>query len=312
MAITSGRDLKKEVENALWGKWETVYGPYLKAGTKQVSDKRGLILETRCPFPDHLDKNPSFRFNPDNGDWRCWSKCDSGGSGFDFIMKMKGVDFKAALHELAGIAGVSIGEPVKQAKRTASKQRPRLTLAEYAKAKQLPQEFLESLGLTDGIYARSAVVKIPYLGRNGELLRTRHRRCMVPQGTIKRFRWDNDGKGQHLYGLWRDMPGDWAMLVEGESDCHTLWYYGIPAYGVPGSGNYQTKWTKYLADRKTLYLWQEHDKNGELFVTKTPANLREGGFTGKILIASMAEFDDVSDLHQADPENFKARLETAL
>ena len=65
MAITSGRDLKDEVKKALWGKWETVYGPYLRGRTKVVSGKGGRReLETNCPFPGHPDKNPSFQFDP--------------------------------------------------------------------------------------------------------------------------------------------------------------------------------------------------------------------------------------------------------
>ncbi|MGI6102308.1 MAG: phage/plasmid primase, P4 family [Bacillota bacterium] len=305
MAIRQ-RNLKREVETALEGRWTQAFQPYLRAPVKPSGG--GYVL-TKCPF-HHPDNNPSFQFNPENGSWNCFAGCGEG-DGFKFIEKVKGVDFNTALHELAGIAGISVNKP---AKRTANKQRLRLTLAEYAKAKQLPKEFLESLGLTDGIYYRTPVVKIPYLMPNGELLGTRLRRCMpkAKQGKDQRFVWDTDFKELSLYGLWRDMPGDWAMLVEGESDCHTLWYYGIPAYGVPGAGNYKAEWTTYLTNRQTLYLWQEHDKPAEQFIAKTTVGLHEGGFTGKILIASMAEFDDVSDLHQTDPKNFKARLEAAL
>ena len=318
MAITRKRDLKEEVVTALNGRWDSIYAPYLRGRTKVVSGKGGRReLETNCPFPGHPDKNPSFQFDPVSGEWTCWSKCGFG-SGFDFIMKVKGVDFTTALHELAGIAGISIGEPVKQAKRKTSKQRPKLTLAEYAKAKQLPKEFLESLGLTDGIYINkkngktSPAIKIPFLGPEGELLRTKNRLTLTAEGKGIRFIWDDDGNNQYLYGLWRDMPGDWALLVEGESDCHTLWYYGIPAYGVPGDNSYKAEWTKYLTNRETLYLWKEHGISGETFIDKTPVGLREGGFAGKILIASIPEFDDVSDLHQTDPKNFKTRLEAAL
>ena len=29
------------------------------------------------------------------------------------------------------------------------------------------------------------------------------------------------------------------MLVEGESDCLTLWFHEIPALGIPGAGNWR-------------------------------------------------------------------------
>lgn len=28
------------------------------------------------------------------------------------------------------------------------------------------------------------------------------------------------------------------MLVEGESGCHTLWYHGVAALGIPGAGTW--------------------------------------------------------------------------
>ena len=56
-----------------------------------------------------------------------------------------------------------------------------------------------------------------------------------------------------LYGLWRleelhgcavvgggDTPlAPQVVLVEGESDSHTLWHHGIPALGLPGAGNWR-------------------------------------------------------------------------
>jgi len=52
----------------------------------------------------------------------------------------------------------------------------------------------------------------------------------------QRFAWE---KGNHtmLYGLDRlneIKKLRWVLLVEGESDCWTLWSHPLPALGIPG------------------------------------------------------------------------------
>jgi DNA primase len=58
-----------------------------------ASNGRGL-----CPF--HDDQNASFAVNPEKNYWHCFAGC-GGGSLIDFYMKLKGVDFKDAVHDLA-------------------------------------------------------------------------------------------------------------------------------------------------------------------------------------------------------------------
>lgn len=50
----------------------------------------------------------------------------------------------------------------------------------------------------------------------------------------QRFTWKKGSK-TILYGLWRlkQYTDDYIVLVEGESDAQTLWYYGVQAIGVP-------------------------------------------------------------------------------
>ncbi len=42
---------------------------------------------TRCPFPDHPDKKPSFSINLENGAWLCFSRC-GGGSWLELITRL--------------------------------------------------------------------------------------------------------------------------------------------------------------------------------------------------------------------------------
>jgi hypothetical protein len=53
---------------------------------------------TRCPF--HDDRRPSLRVNPEKCLWHCFP-CGAGGDGIAFVMRLRGVDFAAAVRELA-------------------------------------------------------------------------------------------------------------------------------------------------------------------------------------------------------------------
>ena len=58
------------------------------------------------------------------------------------------------------------------------------------------------------------------------------------------------------------------MLVEGESDCHTLWHHRIPAVGLPGAGNWRE-------DRDAPRLHQLPQQARDTFVANAPTYLGE-------------------------------------
>jgi DNA primase len=51
-----------------------------------------------CPI--HKEKTPSFMVSPSKNIWKCFG-CSKGGNLIDFVMELKGLDFKEALHTLA-------------------------------------------------------------------------------------------------------------------------------------------------------------------------------------------------------------------
>jgi hypothetical protein len=114
---------------------------------------------------------------------------------------------------------------------------PGCTLAQYAEDKQLPLDFLTGLGLSDFRYLSRPAVRIPYSDTGGDESAVRFRLELAKgDGADNRFKWRRGDKVS-LYGLWRlraAVEAGWVVLVEGESDCHTLWHHGIPALGVPG------------------------------------------------------------------------------
>ncbi|MDO8137457.1 MAG: CHC2 zinc finger domain-containing protein [Candidatus Brocadiales bacterium] len=63
-----------------------------------------------CPF--HNDTHPSLSVNLSNGLWKCWAGC-GGGDLFAFYMRLKRMDFKQAVEEIACTVGVNDNGPGK-------------------------------------------------------------------------------------------------------------------------------------------------------------------------------------------------------
>lgn len=145
-----------------------------------------------------------------------------------------------------------------------------VTLREYAAAKRLDVKFLKQVGLSDIYYFGKQAISIAYHDRAGNVQAIRFRLSLKGE---PRFKWKSGAK-TCLYGLnrlpdlkppdadrlrkvaalaeagatrgeqaaavhkFREMEAKWEaseiLLVEGESDCHTLWHHKFTALGLPG------------------------------------------------------------------------------
>ncbi|MCC7000884.1 MAG: PriCT-2 domain-containing protein, partial [Gemmatimonadaceae bacterium] len=183
------------------------------------------------------------------------------------------------------------------------------TVISYAAFKQLPEDFLRSLGLTDIHYRNAPAMRIPYRDAGGVEVAVRIRCALErPDTHDVRFAWRRGDKPQ-LYGLDRLRSTNVAVLVEGESDCHTLWYHGFAALGIPGAGAWnEARDAAHLNGIATVYVVVEPDQGGET----VKQWLAKSALRDRAWLVDLAPFKDVSALHCSDPGAFAQRFRAAL
>jgi hypothetical protein len=213
--------------------------------------RSGEGWSARCPA--HADQHNSLSVSHRNERWLV--HCHAGCSMEQVVgaMGIRPADlFDRALHPPGGM-----NSPV-----DCATVQPGLTLSAYAAAKKLPVDALRSWGLGEITIDRRPVLRIPYFDDNGEVLAVRLRMAL----TGDRFRW-RSGDRPTLYGLDRlaaARADGYVVLVEGESDCHTLWSFGIPAIGIPGAGNWrEDRDAPHLEGIAKIYVLIEPDQGGE-------------------------------------------------
>src|SRR5436190_5923218 len=95
--------------------------------------KKGANWMACCPF--HQEKTPSFSVNPSKGFYKCFG-CGKGGSVYNFLMEMEGLNFPEAIKRVAEISGVMLPEPVDDRNYEQSRKRS-------AEKKQLADQIVE-------------------------------------------------------------------------------------------------------------------------------------------------------------------------
>jgi hypothetical protein len=182
------------------------------------------------------------------------------------------------------------------------------TLENYADYVKLPVPFLKELGLKEYRHLGEPAVSMPYLDKTGEnVLLTRSRVSLTGKPKVKTRKGDT----HRPYGLWRlagAREAEYVLLVEGESDCHTAWYHGEPALGIPGANGWKAEWAAYLDGIERIYFVVE-DAAGEACWRKLAATLE---LQERLYRVELEGAKDLSELHRQDAEGFQERLERAL
>src|SRR5215212_4736394 len=194
-----------------------------------------------------------------------------------------------------------------QASRTPGTGITGCTLEGYAAAKKLPVEFLRRLSLKDVTYEDLPALRIPYPDEHGQEAAVRFR---ISLEGAEKFRWRRGDKPR-LYGLGlleEARKAGYVVLVEGESDCHTLWHHEVPALGVPGATNWRKDWSTLLDGIGKIYAIVEPDGGGEALWERLAAS----ELKDRLYRVRLEGVKDASELHLKDPQMFPARLEGAL
>ncbi len=185
-----------------------------------------------------------------------------------------------------------------------------ITVTDLAKDKFLPVEYLQSLGLENG--PRGVIIRYPD-ANDSPTPRQRLRKALTAkEGSL----WLPGKAAIVPYGLDRLDAGQkkgFLVIVEGESDCWTLWYYGFPALGLPGASMANKIHSEYLEGINTVYIFHEPDNGGNIFSRGVVSRLVKVGYTGEVReVSPPAGIKDPNDWHKTDPQNFQARFREAL
>jgi hypothetical protein len=216
-----------------------------------------------------------------------------------------GADNRATVQPIAGSWGQSDAPHLSEVTAPMEAGEPGLTLAQYATAKALSIDFLKSCGLSEFTFDRKPAVRIPYFGEAGEELAVRFRIAL----DVDRFRWKS-GARPSLYGLDRfsemKKMGQ-IVLVEGDSDCHTLWHHGIGAVGIPGAANWrEERDARHLEGIETIYVVVEPDRGGHAVQRWLACST----IRHRAKLVSLP-VKDPSALHLESSEEFKRRWQLA-
>jgi len=258
--------------------------------------RSGKGCTAQCPA--HEDRQNSLSVHHRDGKWLL--KCHAGCT-WEAIIAAIGV-------EPSDLFDPSEGKGASHPRNNrATAQLPGLTLDQYAVAKCLPANFLRECGLSEIVLDGRPAVRIPYLGAGGEELAVRFRVALDGD----RFRWKSGSK-PCLYGLNRigdARSAGHVVLVEGESDVHTLWHHGVPALGLPGANSWcEDRDAGCFDGIDNIYIVIEPDKGGQS-VRKW---LAQSAIRARAKLLLQLPAKDPSAMHTADRAGFERAWQVAL
>jgi hypothetical protein len=237
-----------------------------------------------CPF--HADRRPE-NFSVSEAGYHCFA-CGASGGLWALAEKLGALPPRRGDAPRTG--GTTGGRALVHVSSEGKAASPPPTLENYAAAKHLPVEFLESLDLATVYIQGRPAVKMPYFDRDGVEIGARLR---VALDGKNRFKWR---RGTHVqpYGLWRLDPSWGAVILcEGESDAQTFWFHGVPALGIPGAASWQPEWAQHVEGLR-VYVWQEPDQGGQTFSARVGASCPDC-----LIITPPEGHKDISECHIA-------------
>ncbi len=270
----------------------------------QSARPTGSGWSARCPA--HNDRQSSLSI-AEGDDGRVLLKCFAGCAA-ESVVDALGLRLADLFPGSRNSAPTTPGIPPQSTATLQQSPSSGLTLQAYADSKQIPIDFLRQLGMTDHKYNGRPAVRIPYLDVTGTETAVRFRLALTGDD---RFRWKSGAKPT-LYGLSRvneARKAGYVVLVEGESDCHTLWSQGIPAVGIPGASHWrEDRDAAHLEGIDTIYIVIEPDRGGETILKR----LATSSIRARVRLVRLDPHKDPSALYLAEPAQFRERFRAAL
>lgn len=220
-----------------------------------------------CPF--HQDETPSLSVNLSAGLFHCFA-CGASGNGFELFMKVNGVDFAAALHDLekrAGIAAPSKVKPRKVATFTYTDEKGRRL---YVKERWEPAR--------DG--KRKKEFFFSHYDKAGKL-----------QKGFKK------GASHVLYRLHEIVKADQVFILEGEKKADLLASWGLAAtcLDTGAESKWRDHYTPHLAG-KDVVIVPDNDAAGEGYLQAVAKALHGKARSVKVLrLPGLPEKGDILD-----------------
>ena len=275
-------------------------------------------VKVRCfANPDahaHSDRDPSCSVNRATGCYLCHA-CGSKGGPYDAAIVLgKSKSEAMALLREHGLARENEACAVHPSETGAQAPKQGLTVAEYAAAKGISEDFCLGVGLGTRSRLGAQAVRIPYTDPAGQEVAVQWRLALAKSadGPDERFRWATGAK-TCLYGLWGLDAAQRAgrvQLVEGVSDTHTLLSQGYTALGLPGASNWRDERdAAHLEGIGVIFVVVEPDAGGEA----TLKWVSNSTIRDRVRLVFMPpETKDPSALYLDDPERFRDHFDALL
>lgn len=220
--------------------------------------------ENRFACIIHGGKNPNLAINGSTGKWKCQSECGFGGDTTEFIMKYRGVDFKAARKIEESILGVS------SMPKPANMQSRIVDTYEYVDAHGRP------------------VFEVVRFDPKG----FRQRRKEVDG----KYTWNLNGVEKVPYRFPALLAAERVFLVEGEKDVHSLEGLGLAATTIPGGADgWRSIYAQHFAHKDVIIL-PDNDPAGAKFARAALEGLKPVANSVRVVkLPVYKEKGDVSD-----------------
>lgn len=257
------------------------------------------------PINRVLEKLAGYKLqHPDQSKEQWNSLCPAHDDAKQSLTISVGEDNRVILHCFANCTADAVVAALGLKMADLFEAKPGVTLAELAASKRLPAKWLQDkCGLRD--LSAGEGVGIPYTDEDGRRLFIRVRFALRAKEGTRQPR----GEKLQVYGQWRlkeIRKAKEVVIVEGESDCWTLWHAGFQALGMPGAAATASLHMRWLDGVETVYVWQEPGAAGQSFVDRLAKKLRKVKFGGHMKLLRHVEHKDPSAWFIANQETFSA------